>query len=241
MPPDLFEGELVRIIGPDHLHLARVLRARPGDPVLLLDNRGQAFYADLVSVEKTQTVARIHASAPVIPEPDPFIVVAQALGKGDKLEQVIQHGVEVGAGAFLPIRADRSVVDLPANRVPERLLRWRQISKGAAEQSGRARIPEVSPPQRLTEALATPSDFQARLLLHTAEEGALPLSAALSQLTLPAPMLLAIGPEGGWSPTEVAAARAAGASVVTLGPRILRTETAALAAVSQILYHFERT
>ncbi len=240
VPPNHFDGDTVHITGPDHLHLARVLRARPGDPILLLDNQGNAFHAVLVSVEKAATIARTVAPAAVAPEPTVSVTVAQALGKGDKFEQVVQHGVEIGACAFVPIRADRSVVDIPAARLQERILRWRQIAKGAAEQSGRARIPEVTAPQRLNEALHGSVDFDACLLLHTVSESARSLRDVLTAIVAPTRLLIAIGPEGGWSSDEVETARSADAAIVTLGGRILRTETAALAAVSQILYHFER-
>jgi 16S rRNA (uracil1498-N3)-methyltransferase len=236
--PEQISGERVTIQGADHLHLARVLRAKIGDSWTILDDRGNAFHTTLVTISKTETTARIESCAEAVSEPPVCVTVAQALGKGDKFEQVLQHGTEAGASAFIPVRAERCVVDIPADRMEERCARWRLIAKGAAEQSGRGRIPTVSAPLSFAELLRTAAEDTApALLLHPEGE---PLSAAL--LGLPdrlARLLIAIGPEGGWSPAEVSAAQAANLRPVTLGPRILRTETAALVALSQILYHLE--
>ena len=241
LPPEQIVGETARIRDNDHLHLTRVLRVRPGDSVLLLDGRGNAFKARLVSLEKHETTAQIEGSVEMPPEPSIFLTVGQALGKGDKFEQVIQHGTEAGASAFVPVRAERSVVDIPAAKVADRLTRWRQIAKGAAEQSGRSRISGIAAPQTVQELLCTvPNDTQA-LMLHT-DAAAVRLRATLEAWkgsALPGRLLLLVGPEGGWSPVETAQAQAAGAILSGLGPRILRTETAALVAISQILYSLE--
>lgn len=239
LPPAQIAGETATIRDNDHLHLTRVLRSRPGDPVLLLDGQGNAFQARIVSVEKHETLARIEQAVPLPPEPPIFLTIGQALGKGDKFEQVIQHGTEAGASAFVPIRAERSVVDIPAAKTADRVARWRQIAKGAAEQSGRSRIADVSAPQTLQESLQGEANDTPILLLHT-EVPTMRLRAALEAWTTPPErLLLLIGPEGGWTPAEVARAQSAGAVLTGLGPRILRTETAALVAISQILYSME--
>ena len=240
LSPEQITGETACIRDNDHLHLTRVLRARPGDSVLLLDGQGNAFQARLVSLEKHETRAQIERSVAMPPEPPVFLTVAQALGKGDKFEQVIQHGTEAGASAFVPVRAERSVVDIPAAKIVDRVVRWRQIAKGAAEQSGRSRIAEISAPQTVQELLRTAANDTPKLMLHTDSETTIGLRTTLEAWPAPsARLLLLVGPEGGWSPTEVAQARAAGALLIGLGPRILRTETAALVAISQILYSME--
>ncbi len=239
LPPEQIAGETASIRDNDHLHLTRVLRARPGDAVLVLDGRGNAFQARLVSVEKHETRAEIECAVTLPPEPPVFLTVGQALGKGDKFEQVIQHGTEAGASAFVPVRAERSVVDIPSAKVTDRVNRWRQIAKGAAEQSGRSRIPEVSAPQTVQELLRTAANDTQALMLHTGDETVRLRTTLEAWSVPPARLLLLVGPEGGWSPTEVAQARAGGALLIGLGPRILRTETAALVAISQILYSTE--
>jgi 16S rRNA (uracil1498-N3)-methyltransferase len=242
--PEQITGETARIVGPDHLHLARVLRARPGESLVLLNGRGNAFQATLVAVDKTETLARIDSPLDLPSEPPIYITVAQALGKGDKFEQVIQHGTEVGASAFVPVQAERSVVEVPAGKVAERLARWRQIARSAAEQSHRLLIPQVMEPTSLARLLAGLSADTAVLLLHPAAE-AMPLAAVLRersrQSSAPQRLLLAVGPEGGWSPAERACCIATGSRplLVSLGTRVLRTETAALVAISQIIYQTE--
>lgn len=233
--PDQITAGRARIVGSDHLHLARVLRARPGDKVILLDNRGNGYRSRLVSVGKDLTEAEIETQVDLPPEPPIYITVAQALGKGDKFEQVIQHGTECGASAFLPVHAERCVVEVSAAKLPDRLARWQQIAKGAAEQSGRARIAEIRVPVTFAELLRDAEANDTPLLvLHT--EDSVPMHHFLSQHSGLTRLILAVGPEGGWSRTEVTAAREAKASLVSLGLRTLRTETAALVALSQILY-----
>lgn len=237
-PAQIVDGQAF-LSGSDHRHIARVLRAQPGDEIVVLDGRGNAYRAFLVSIGKSETAARLAGSIEPPPEPQVAITVGQALGKADKFEQVVQHGVEAGACAFVALRARRCVADLPAGRAADRLARWGQIAKGAAEQSGRAYVPTVSGPLRLDAWMAQAQESGwPGILLHPGLES-VPLHAALERLGEPPErLLLAVGPEGGWDPTEVSAARAANLTAVTLGPRILRTETAALVAISQILYHF---
>ena len=247
LPPEQITDGTAHITGPDHLHLARVLRAREGQSVIVLDGRGNAFRAVLVTIGKSESVARIEEAVPVAPEPPVVLTVAQALGKGDKFEQVIQHGTEAGASVFIPIRAERCVVDVPESKVTERVARWQQIAKSAAEQSGRAVIPHVSAPltfkQLLDDNVYTKVDpVQPECLLLHPDAGAQPLSRVLPTLRKPLLgktrlIVLAIGPEGGWSQIEVSQAQDADVPLVTLGPHVLRTETAALVAISQILYH----
>lgn len=231
----------VKIDGNDHHHLTKVMRGRVGDTVVVLDGRGNAFEATLVTIERHHTLAVLNREVELAlpPEPPVHLTVAQALGKGDKFEAVIQHGTEVGASAFLPLLAERCVVDLPEARVPDRIARWHQIAKGAAEQSHRRLIPTILAPMRAKTLLM--AEQSATLLLHT-DPSATPLHHALSSRMAstdqPPRLILAVGPEGGWSHTEVIEATRANIPIVSLGPHVLRTETAALVAISQILYHF---
>ena len=244
----------VEIDGADHNHLARVMRARPGDTLVLLDNNGGAFQAKIETIGKSTTLVSVLAQADLgafAPEPIVTIVVAQALGKGDKLEQVIQHGAEAGASAFAPIVAERCVVEFPAPGSPramEKLARWNAIAKGAAEQSCLLKVPAVEEPVKAAELFTrAESGDTLRLLLQPELTGVtVPLHKALSigtgaETVRPTKIkiVIAVGPEGGWSPREQAIGAQAGWTAVSLGPRVLRTETAALVAISQIIYHFE--
>ena len=242
LPPEQITDTEARITGADHLHLARVLRMREGQAVTVLDGQGNAFRAVLVSIGKSDSTARIEGSVDVPPEPPVCLTIMQALGKGDKFEQVIQHGTEAGASAFIPLRAERCVVDVPSAKVADKVARWQQIAKSAAEQSGRGIVPTVTEPLTFANLLAGVNERgqsgPVYLLLHP-DADAVPLSHILQTLDTTRPIFFAIGPEGGWSPNEIAAAQQAGVSLASLGPRILRTETAALVAIAQILYHFE--
>ena len=259
LPPEQFSATLVHITGADHQHLSRVLRARPGEKIVVLDGQGNAFHAELVSIDRHESTARLVASYCLPPEPAIHLTIAQALGRGDKFEEVVQHGTEAGASAFIPLRAERCVGEVPAGKEKERLARWQQIAKSAAEQSGRALIPAIRQLTTFPELIAAttashqqaatslfilhPADsFQFQFQDETGYSTVLTLKAALQTLPLSSylsHLVLAVGPEGGWSPKEVSLAQKANIRLVSLGPRVLRTETAALVAISQIVYHFD--
>jgi 16S rRNA (uracil1498-N3)-methyltransferase len=225
---DLTASTLI-IEGADQHHLVNVLRVRLGEELVVLDNRGGAVRAEITTVEKRTLTVQTRGAAAVPAEPSCRITVAQALGKGDKFEQVIQHGTEIGAAAFLPLLTERTVVRLDAKEADGKRLRWQGIAKGAAEQSGRARIPVIEPVLTFRALVALFSEYDAVLLLHP---GGVPLAA----ITLSAAsVLLLVGPEGGFSPGEITAAEEGGAHITALTPYVLRTETAALVALSRLL------
>lgn len=217
------------VLPPEESRRARaVLRLQPGDEVELFDGAGVAASAKIASVGEEVAVEVLevrtaHAAPP--------IAIAQALPKGDKLELVIQKATELGAAAIVPFSSARAVVKLDADKASARVERWRKIAREAARQCGRADTPEVTELQDLAGVLARPG--KKGLLYEGATDvrlGAF-LDAAGSE-----PLTLLIGPEGGFADEEVARAREAGASIVGLGSRILRTETVALAALAVALH-----
>jgi 16S rRNA (uracil1498-N3)-methyltransferase len=251
------QNSTVEIGEPDYHHLIRVLRMRVGDPLVILDNQGGAAHAEISAIGKRSLIARLGCAAKIAPEPPIHITVAQALGKGDKFEQVIAHGTEIGASAFIPLVTERAIVRLTPKEAETKRMRWHLVAKGAVEQAGRIRIPPIASLQSLTELACRCKEFAQVLVLHPhgsplacildaqktgqAEEekgsrGNDSLYSPSSRIPL-SPLLLVIGPEGGLSPKETELMRDAGAHLVSLGPYTLRTETAALVAVSQILYH----
>ncbi len=236
-PADI-KSEFVTIAGADYHHLANVLRIQIGERIVLLDNLGNGFEAEIASVDKKTASARILGQAQVLPEPVVHATVAQAVGKGDRLEQVIQHGSEIGASAFIPLFTQRTVVKIAACASEEKLDRLRKIAKGAAEQCGRARVPEIERPVHLSKLVGSFCGYDLTLFLDPA--GSLlvgrPDSIGSSRATGGrARILLCIGPEGGFTPDEVGSALAAGARLTSVGTYVLRTETAALVALSQIM------
>jgi 16S rRNA (uracil1498-N3)-methyltransferase len=209
-------------------HARTVLRLQVGARVELFDGAGFAAEATVASLAEPIAVdvgeVREVGRAPPL-------CVAQALAKGDKLELVIQKATELGASEIVPFASERAVVKLDAAKARERAERWRKIAREASRQCGRADTPEVSEPVELAAVLARPGP---RGLLFEGETD-VRLGAFLDAAG-DAPTTLIIGPEGGFTPGEVAQARAAGAAIVGLGSRILRTETVALAALAIALH-----
>jgi 16S rRNA (uracil1498-N3)-methyltransferase len=213
--PEAMQGD--RFAVPDAIahQVSHVLRLRDGERLVLLDGAGAAATVRLVD-GGCEVVSR----GPAGGEPVHRLVVWQALLRGDHLEPVIRHGTEVGIAAFRPFVSERCVA---RDISPRRLERLRAVAREAAEQSERGMVPEVGAPVPFDEALAAGS-----VLLYERSGG-----ARLGSL-LPPPSLV-IGPEGGFSPSEVAAAEQAGMTIAGLGPRILRSESVALAAAAVVL------
>lgn len=241
--PALSEAQSsVMIGGMDHHHLRNVLRLRRGDTLVLLDGNGQAFHAEIVEVHREATIARIVCPAPVPPDPPVEIWVAQAPGRGDRFEQVIQHGTEMGASGFIPLITERTGARYERAAIPGKLARWRQVARAASEQCGRARIPAIETPIPMAELLNKAAGTTLTVLLDAGGEA---LGSALSRHLPHQPgdciprVLLMVGPEGGFTPAEIAHARERGVHPASLGPYTLRTETAALAAIARIVHHLE--
>lgn len=215
-----------RLEGPRFHHLVRVLRVRPGDVLELFDGQGTAFPA---TVDRLDADAAELTIGPGVAQPSaPPITVVQALPKADKLEWVLQKGTELGAARFVLAFSERCVVKA-SGREDAKVQRWQKIADEAARQCGRADVPEVVAPRPLPDAVrALPEGT--RVLVLDEEEQERSLSSAAAE---PGPLALVVGPEGGLSRAEVQALRA---TSVTLGRRVLRTETAAVAALAVLLH-----
>jgi 16S rRNA (uracil1498-N3)-methyltransferase len=160
--------------------------------------------------------------------------LAQALAKGERMDLVVQKSTELGARAVAPFTCERSVVRLEPSRAAQRVERWRRIAAAAAAQCGRSDLPAIWPISSLEQVLERASQDGMRALMLWEQERATRLSEAVSEQ--PGPLMLVVGPEGGFSEEEVARARALGARTVSLGRRVLRTETAALAALAVVQF-----
>lgn len=230
---DQVEGQQITLGKEDSHHLLRVMRAQEGAPFTVMAG-GYQHDCVLAGVEDGRAVGQVVSSRPASGEPPIRITLFQGLAKGEKMELVIQHGTEIGVTEFAPVATGRSVVKLDPKRAAERVERWQRIAREAAEQSRRGAVPTVAPVATWKQALARCSQFD--LVLVPWEEGGESLRAVLEQRSGIRSIALFIGPEGGLSADEVALAREQGAIPVTLGPRILRTETAPLVAASAILF-----
>ncbi|WP_322174026.1 RsmE family RNA methyltransferase [Acutalibacter caecimuris] len=222
------------LAGEDGRHGAKSLRLRPGEAVTLCDGRGSDYHGVVQEVLPQGLLLDVGQPVPSRGEPAIRVTVCQCLPKADKLETVAQKSVELGAAALWPIESSRCVARWEPKAVPKKLERLQKIVREAAMQSGRGIIPPVLEPAPLAKALESAVAQGEALFLY--EGGGMGFKAALQSLRPGLPLFLFVGPEGGFSPAEAALARRLGARPVTLGPRILRTETAPLAALSATLY-----
>ncbi len=233
--PSLLRGSSGIISGELCRHLVTVLRLAPGEKVTLADGEGGEAVATITAV----TPEGVHVDlmpCPAVPSyaATPAITVYQALPKGDKLDLVLQKCTELGAAAIVPFMAERSVTRLEGERLEKRVARWQKIAQEAARQSGRGTVPRVGFAADLAGVLRGGShDLCLMLWEEETEQG---LRGVLERADRPASIAVIIGPEGGLTPAEAALAKGAGYLPITLGSRILRTETAGLAVVSILQY-----
>ncbi|MCL2121657.1 MAG: 16S rRNA (uracil(1498)-N(3))-methyltransferase [Clostridiales bacterium] len=243
--PDRIRGKEARIRGEEFRHLQQVLRLKVGDTLEIFDGKGKGFSGRLAELDKQQAVVRLEA--PVTEQRDSVLRVclAQAIPKGDRMEWVVQKATELGVAAIQPLELSRCIVRLDSDeKRRDRQARWQKVAAEAARQCGRLWIPKVLFPLKL-EAFLTrirPGD----LLLIPWEEGGQGLQAYIRETAQSIPggewrdrqLFLMIGPEGGMTEEEVEAGRLAGGKVLTLGPRILRTDTAGLMLLSVLQYQW---
>lgn len=215
------------------VHLVRVLRLGVGDDCVLFNGDGSDYAARVLAIGKRELRVGVTAATPVERESPLRIVLLQGIARGEKMDLILQKATELGVAAMHPVTSQRSEVKLDEARAVKRLAHWRNVVTAACEQSGRAVVPDVTSPATLQDALASLPTAGLRLLLDP--EGTQSLA------TLPSidePILLAVGPEGGWSPRDREQLQSAGFQGLRLGPRVLRTETAGLAAIAALQSRF---
>lgn len=231
--PDQMDRGQIWITGDDVHHIKNVMRSRPGDQLVCCDGQGMDYLAEIEELDPAAIRCRVIDTSPSKGEPKTQVTIAQSLPKGDKLEWILQKGTELGAVRFLPFTSERTVVKIDARKIEKKRERWERIVKEAAEQAHRGKVPEVAFPASWKELLEEIRTAKTAWIAY--EKGGRPLARVLAEADS-REILLIIGPEGGFTEREVAEAEAAGAVPVTLGARILRTETAPLAALSCILF-----
>jgi 16S rRNA (uracil1498-N3)-methyltransferase len=210
-------------------HAARVLRLKAGDEVTFFNGEGGEFAARLDRIEGRHVIARIGAWIDVERESPLAVTLVQGIAAAERMDVAIQKAVELGVSRIQPVTTVRSVTRLDAARAQKRLMHWRQVAISACEQCGRNRLPEVLIPVDLDAWLRAPSAASLRLLFAPAAP------RPVATLTRPSgPIECLIGPEGGLDAHESTAARAAGFHEVSIGPRVLRTETAGMAALATL-------
>jgi 16S rRNA (uracil1498-N3)-methyltransferase len=224
-PAELEPGSGATLEGQRAHYLGRVLRVAPGQRVVLFNGDGRDYVCEVSRTGKNSLELDVVSRLPAKAESPLGITVVQAVSRGERMDQTLQKCTELGAAGFQPVWSERVEVKLKGEKLEKRRQHWQSVVVSACEQSGRAVVPEVRPARTLDDYLSLDLDA-VRLVLAPGAEG------RLSGLEPAAAIDLIVGPEGGFSDAELSLMAAAGARPVSLGPRILRTETAAPAAVA---------
>lgn len=238
--PEQIQGQTVRIEGGDVNHIKNVLRMKTGEKISVSNGGdGKEYLCEIDRFDGDEvvcTVLEINEDSAELPSQ---IFLFQGLPKGDKMELIIQKAVELGVHAIVPVAAKRCVVKLDAKKEKSKLQRWQQIAEAAAKQSKRSIVPEIRSVMSIRDAIAYASSMDVRLFPYEHADG-MPRTRELIEGVKPGQTIAVfVGPEGGFEEAEVAMAEEAGFEAVTLGKRILRTETAGFTVLSWLMYRLE--
>ncbi len=215
-------------------HLVRVLRLREGDDCVLFNGDGRDYAARITVAGKRETLVEVRATRAVDNESPLRITLLQGIARGEKMDLILQKATELGVARIVPAEAERTEVRLDGARMEKRLAHWRSVVASACEQCGRARVPDVVDPAAIATIAAHVDDAALKLTLDPAGPHGLSSLALPAAYVANAGIAIAIGPEGGWSPRDRGQLQAAGFEGLRLGPRILRTEPAGLAAIAAL-------
>ena len=226
--------------GPDVRHMKNVLRLSPGEELWISDGDKTEYHCIIKAYEENDRadLQILYAQQPDYELPC-AITLYQGLPKADKMEWIIQKAVELGAEAVVPVRTRRSILKLDEARGSKKLARWQQISLSASEQSRRLHVPQIGPVMDFTQALQEARTFTHILIPYELKEGMESLREFLSELHPGDSLAIFIGPEGGFEENEIRQAIEAGALPVSLGKRILRTETAGMTLLAAVMLMLE--
>lgn len=225
-PVALAAGQTIELDDNAAQHVGRVLRMQPGQALELFNGDGRDFPATIAEAGKRRVTATLGEPLDNPSESSLRIVLGQTLSKGDRMDYAIQKSVEMGVSAIVPLVTEHCDVRLKGDREEKRLRHWQGVAVSAAEQCGRAVVPTIEPVMTLPQWFDYSASLDARLVLHHRTR------QSLTTLARPGSVALMIGPEGGLSADEIAAAEQAGFLATALGPRVLRTETAPVAAMA---------
>jgi 16S rRNA (uracil1498-N3)-methyltransferase len=233
VPQPLAAGQRHTIEGDAANHITRVLRLRPGDPLTLFDGRGGEHEARVEGFRKGAVIVEVGDRSAAAVESPLSLTLAQGVSRGERMDWVVQKATELGVTRIVPVLTERTVVKLDAKQGERKLLHWQGIAAAACEQSGRDRIPSVDVALTLAAFFGGVDSRATRVLLSPAAR------LRVADLLRPeGDVVVLIGPEGGLTEAEQQAALEAGFVAVRLGPRVLRTETAAVAALTLLQHHF---
>ena len=237
-PGQIGEKEIV-ITGADVNHIRNVLRMRADEEVLIADGQGAEYRCKLTELGENEVRAQILWKLDGNAELASAVTLFQGLPKSDKMDLIVQKCVELGVNRIVPVSTKRAVVKLDAKKEETRLKRWNTISESAAKQSGRGVIPEISGVMSFEKALEEAKKLDVLLIPYERAEHMAETRRVMGEIRPGQSVGIFIGPEGGFEESEVEEAVAAGARAITLGRRILRTETAGLAVMAMLGYLLE--
>ncbi|MCD5401528.1 16S rRNA (uracil(1498)-N(3))-methyltransferase [candidate division NPL-UPA2 bacterium] len=237
--PEKVKGDRITIEGREVHHLRNVLRLRKGERVICFDGRGKEYEGTIASFSPGQAEIKIEKSKKLKKELPLKITLAPSLIRASKMDLVIQKCTELGVFRLMPMRTERSLVKLDEAKSRARRERWQRLAEEAAKQSGRVQVPQIEEVRDFASILRGAGDFDLAIILWEEAGGEGSFKKVLTKrLSLSESVLLLIGPEGGFPAREVAEAKKAGLLPVSLGPRLLKAETAAIVAVAILAYEW---
>ena len=239
--PAQMKGDLLYVTGKDVNHIKNVMRLKQGDEISVRTGQDDREYRyGIEEFTDSEVVCRLRFVKEADVELPVKVYIFQGLPKADKMELIIQKAVELGAAEIIPVQMRRCVVKLDGAKKGKKTRRWQAIAESAAKQSRRAVVPLVREPMTMEEAVRfAEQNTDVRLLPYELQEADGSTREVMDGIREGSAVSIFIGPEGGFDPAEVELARKAGVVPISLGKRILRTETAALVALSFLIYHFE--
>lgn len=237
--PEQVKEEKIYIEGSDVNHIKNVLRMKVGEELQISDGNNKKYLCAIESMTSEEVCLVIEEEQSADNELPSKIYLFQGLPKSDKMELIVQKAVELGAYEIVPVATKRAVVKLDEKKASKKVERWNSIAESGAKQSGRNRIPEVKQVCSFKEAIRYASELDVVLIPYELAEGMQETKTIISSIQPGQSIGIFIGPEGGFETEEVEFAMEQGAKPITLGKRILRTETAGLTTLSILMYHLE--
>lgn len=228
--PKNVKGDLITLTNEEVHHLSRVKRHKTGDTIWVVDGTGGAYQVRIESISSSRTEGRILQTRRRLGEPRAEIILAQALIKGDRFEWVIEKSVEIGVHRIIPLITEKTVMKAGSGK----LNRWNRINLGAMKQSGRSLLPEITEPKTLKQVCAMGTDCQYRVIAHAGTDSS-PFKMETPPPHLTPKAIALVGPEAGFTDTEIEMALENGFTPVSLGPRRLRAETAGIVMITLML------
>ncbi len=237
--PEQINEDRILLTGTDVNHIKNVLRMKTGDKLSVCDGNGTDYECEISSLDREEITLDIISSCACSTELTKKLYLFQGLPKSDKMELIIQKAVELGVYKIIPVQTSRCIAKLEPKKEEKKIARWQQISESAAKQSGRGIIPEICKPMNLRDALELAGTLDAAMIPYEKAEGIEKTRELIKELSNKDSVGIFIGPEGGFAEDEILMAEERSVHPITLGKRILRTETAGMAILSVLMMEFE--